>query len=351
MPASPCRKPIPRRSRRWASDVPQIAFDLGGVAVACHAAQAAALAPLRELLAGFPQARRPADWRVLLLARPALPFAAAGGAPRAGSLPEGTPLLAAWWPGGRQFLVDGRLGIRIDYARRLAVCRLGGAAPLLAGTAGIALCDAILEQAGQHLQHAALLALPPALGGGGLLLLGESGAGKSSTALALARGGWALAGDDAAVLRQDAAGPVTAWGFPRALKAHPVTAGLLPWLQALVPARGEAEVEIEPADLAPLVACAPPGERLPLRAVAFLGPRGEQHRAESLTASETVLRLAAAQLHAPDRRLSPAVREQFALLAGLAAQAQWRLALNLGPDLAGLPGWLEGIFLSRHSRA
>ncbi len=319
----------------------QVGFVIGGVPVAFYAREEAALRPLRALLAGFPADAAAPRWRVLLLDRPALPFDAHFGAPRDGTLPEGTPLRAAWGARGRQLLVDGRLGIRIDTPRRLVICRLGGSGGLLAGTAGIAVIDAILESEGQHLVHAALLALPPALGEGAVLLLGDSGAGKSSTALALARGGWALAGDDAAVLLADAEGGVAAWGFPRALKVHPITAGLLPWLQGLVPTTGDDEVEVTGDALQDLVALAPAGQRLAIRAIVFLEPRGTAHRLTRLSAIEAALRLTAGQLFAPERRLTRAVSEQFQLMTRLSAGARWRVAASLGPDLQGLPSWLE----------
>ena len=322
--------------------MPRLLLGIGGLPVALHAPNEAALRPMRRLLAGFGEVTAPAPrWRILLLDRPALDFDPRLGTPRDGALPEGTPLRAAWAPTGRQLLVDGRLGIRVDYRRRLVICRLGGAPELLATTAGIAVVDAILESEGQHLVHAALLALPPALGEGALLLIGESGAGKSSTALALARGGWGLAGDDAAVLLDDGAGGVAAWGFPRALKVHPITAGLLPWLQALVPSDATGEVEVEEAQLDGLVARVLDGRRLQVRALAFLQPRGETHGLTRLGASEAAVMLTAGQLFAPERRLSSAVSEQFRLMTRLAAGARWRLSLSLGPDLPGLPAWLE----------
>jgi len=313
---------------------------IGGLPVGFHARRDADLAPLAELLAGFPATAAAPRWRVLLLERPALPFDPRRGPPRDDTLPEGLPLQAAGDSLGRQWLVDGRLGITIDFRRRQAVCRLGGAAALLGGTAGIGLLDAILESEGQHLLHAALLALPPSLGHGALLLLGDSGAGKSSTALALARGGWALAGDDAAVLVEEA-GEVAAWAFPRAVKVHPVTAGLLPWLRDLVPTEGESEVALAPTQLADLVALLADGRRLPLRGLAFLEARGSSHRLVRLGPGEAALRLTAEQLFAPAGLLTPAVGEQFRLMTRLAATARWRLALSLGPDLPGLPVWLE----------
>jgi hypothetical protein len=53
-----------------------------------------------------------------------------------------------------------------------------------------------LETVEQHLVHAALVGVE----GRGLLLTGEAGAGKSSTALACVRAGWSYVGDDYCVL-------------------------------------------------------------------------------------------------------------------------------------------------------
>lgn len=322
--------------------MPRAGFDVAGVRLLAAAQSATGLAPIAEMLAPFARVEpRPGSWRILVLDRPALPFDRRLEPPREGALPEGIALRSAWSPAGRQYLVDGRLGLRIDYRRRLAICRLGGAADLLLTTAGLVVLDAILEQEHQHMLHAGLLALPEDLGGGGLLLLGDSGAGKSSTTLALARAGFALGGDDAAVLRLGREGAVEAWGFPRELKVHPITAGLLPWLRAVVPAEARDEVPVTQAEAGRLVATLPTARPLALRAVAFLGPRGPAHRAEVLSAAETALRLTAGQLFAPERRLNAAVAEQFSLLAAIGRQCRWRLALSLGPDLAGLPDWLR----------
>lgn len=66
--------------------------------------------------------------------------------------------------------------------------------------------------------HAALLARP---GGGGALLAGDSGAGKSSLAWALIQRGWTYLGEEQAFLREEA----RAEGFPRALTLERDAAG------------------------------------------------------------------------------------------------------------------------------
>ncbi len=326
-------------------------YDIGGVAVVLVASEDALLAPLASLLRGFPQtAPRQGAWRILLNHRPGLAPMAALPVRAEGRTPEGFKIAAGWSRRGRQLLVEDRLGVRVCERRRLIVCRSGGRPELAATTAGIAIIDAILEAEGQFLQHAALLALPPALeplcgGPGSLLLLGDSGAGKSTSALALARGGWALGADDACVLRREAR-MAAAWPFPRDFKVHRVTQEMMPWLGAAV-AGGVALVDEEtavPADRldGSLSLLTPPLRSLPVRGLCWLGPRSDgAHQARRLSASDSLLRLAAEGLSVPLRRLDQASRDQFALFADLVRQAPWRFELSLGRDLDGLPAWLE----------
>lgn len=337
---------------------------VGGISLSIESRHAALCSGFAELLARFPRLApgethevRPGGWRVLLSPRRGLPLSPAMQAHARGSSPEGLAVEAGWRPGGRQLLVEGRLGVRACERRRVVVVRCGEAQDLLASTAGIAILDAILECERQYLQHGALLALPPtlaeAVGGnaapGALLLFGESGAGKSSAALALARGGWPLGADDACVLREEAAG-VRAWPYPRVYKVHRQTVALMPWLARLLPSDCEfdadGETVVEPAALAPDVALLQPSLAvLPVRALCWLGPRRvEGHAVRSLTAAETALRLSAEALSAPLRRLDASSRAQFGLFARMAREASWRFELSLGPDLAGLPAWLATTF-------
>lgn len=339
------------------------ALEVGGVPLAVESRHPALLAAFAAALARFPRGAeagahgvRTGVWRILLSARRGLAPSAALQARVEGQSPEGLAVASGWRPGGRHLLVEGRLGARICERRRLAVVRCGDAVDLIDSTAHIAILDAILESERQYLQHGALLALPPALGGGegegapgALLLFGESGAGKSSAALALARGGWALGADDACVLREEPEG-VRAWPYPRVFKVHRHTVALLPWLGALLPSSpqfdGEGETVIEPADLAAGLSLLRPATAvLPVRALCWLAARRpEGHAARALTASETALRLSSEALSAPLRRLDDSSRAQFALFGRLAREATWRFELRLGPDLAALPAWLARTF-------
>lgn len=334
--------------------------EVGGLTLAVHAAAPALLRPLAEALADFPHrdgvapAGSSGIWRILLSRRRGLPPSPRLTTHGEGRTPEGLRVRAGWRSGGRHLLVEDKLGLRVDERRRTVVCRCGDAPELLGTTAGIALLDAILEAEKQYLQHAAFLALPPSLasacgGEGAVMLLGDSGAGKSTTALALARGGWALGADDACVLRQEE-GAIVGWPFPRDYKVHRRSVDLMPWLaEALprdLPFDAEEEVGVGRDELSAALALhEPPLRELPLRAVCWLGPRSATgHAARALGASEAAVRLSAEAISAPLRRLDPSSRAQFALFTRLATMASWRFELSLGEDLDGLPGWLEELF-------
>lgn len=318
---------------------------IGQVALAAEAETAEDLEPLAARLRGFGPA--PADepgWRVVLRRRPPLRPAPGDGL-RQGRLLSGEPYVARLGQ-KRRFVIDGRLDLAIDPRRRLALCRVGAdGARLLAGESGLILIDAVVEQQGQHLLHAALLALPPALGEGGLLLLGDSGAGKSTTALALALGGFPLGGDDAAVLCE-ADGCPAVWALPRRLKIHRDVAGLLP---ALAPhlSQERAESVYEAGALAPLVAVLQPIDRpLPLRAICWLGPRSRGgHVCRPLAPIETLSRLAGHDLHAPRALIDASVERQLELFAAAARQVPG-FELSLGRDLPALASWLGEILRS-----
>ena len=316
---------------------------IGGATVTACAEVAEDLAPLERLLAGFSRATgtetAAQTWQVVLRRRPPRTKQVVG---RQGVLLSGEPYQACL---GRyqRFLVDGRLELAIDSGRRRVLCRLApNGAALLAGESGLILVDAVVEQQGQHMVHAGLLALPPSLGEGGLLLLGDSGAGKTTTSLALALGGFALGGDDAAILCRTPQG-IAAWALPRRLKIHREVAGLLP---ALAPHldQSRAESAQSAVALAGLLALLQPVDRpLPLRALCWLGPRATgAHGYRRLSPIEILARLASRDLHAPLGRVDGSVERQLALFAEAARQVAG-FELSLGRDLPGLPAWLADV--------
>jgi hypothetical protein len=319
---------------------------IGGAIVAAHAEVAEDLAPLERLLAGFSRdagaAAEATSWDVVLRRRAPRLLAQSGR--RQSALLSGEPYQARLGR-HRRFLVDGRLELAIDPLRRRVLCRLApDGAALLAGESGLILVDAVVERQGQHMVHSALLALPPSLREGGLLLLGESGAGKTTTALALALGGFALGGDDAAILCRTPQG-IAAWALPRGLKIHREVAGLLPPLAPHLD-QSRAETVQDAAALASLLTLVQPVDRpLQLRALCWLGPRsGGTHEHRRLSPIEILARLASRDLHAPLGRVDGAVEHQLQLFAEAARQVAG-FELSLGRDLPGLPAWLADVLV------
>jgi hypothetical protein len=128
-------------------------------------------------------------------------------------------------------LVEDVGSVEIDSGTRTACIRiLPGANRRLTSMMAIYAFDAILSATGQQLLHGAGLMLPS--GEGAMLLFAPSGAGKTTTSMALALDGFRMLTDDALVLRRERAA-TTVWGFPRAMKVHWRTVELLPALKGL----------------------------------------------------------------------------------------------------------------------
>jgi hypothetical protein len=114
--------------------------------------------------------------------------------------------------------VTGSCRVDIEPGSRRAVVSLAdGGMRRFMGSASMLVLDLTLLAGGQHLVHGASLLRPAT--GGAILVCGPSGRGKTTTSIALARGGFGLMTDDASVLTLDG-GRVRVWGMPRALKVH-----------------------------------------------------------------------------------------------------------------------------------
>ena len=156
--------------------------------------------------------------------------------------------------------------------------------------ATIALME-LMERHGRFSLHAACLAAP---GGRGVLLSGPSGAGKSTLALALARSGMGILGDDIVFLRRPASGPgaIAALGFADTLGVGSFAAERFPELRRLAagpPADGFPKRLHRIEDVfarAPLTSCVP-------RALVFPEVRaGRPSALAPLAAGEALVRLA-----------------------------------------------------------
>lgn len=159
------------------------------------------------------------------------------------SMPEGIeplyegPILdegdACFWQGpeGRVLAFPGAISLTLsDKAREATIIVAPGAEERIVMTCGQLALQAALQAANQFLVHAAGLTLPD---GRVALIFGRSGAGKTTSTLALAAGGLGLCSDDAMACNVTGDRP-TAWGMPRSLKVHRRTAEMLPWVQPLL---------------------------------------------------------------------------------------------------------------------
>jgi len=165
-----------------------------------------------------------------------------------------------------------------------------GAEALIGGTAGLVAIDAALAATGQSLLHAAALSLPET--DRAFLLFAASGAGKTTTSLALALAGFGFLTDDAAVFLPPVPatnGPHRTWGLPRALKVHQNTLALLPRLAPLLTGTWNAEGEqvLTRQALAAVARVLPP-QPLAMTAIVLLGERVAGHH--------TIKRIAKADL-------------------------------------------------------
>lgn len=149
---------------------------------------------------------------------------------------------ACYWQGaeGRILVFPGIISLTLsDTAREATIIVAPGAEERIVMTCGQLALQAALLAANQFLVHAAGLTLPD---GRMTLIFGRSGAGKTTSTLALAAGGLGLCSDDAIACNVSGDRP-TAWGMPRNLKVHRRTAEMLPWVKPLLSGEWSADDE------------------------------------------------------------------------------------------------------------
>lgn len=232
---------------------------------------------------------------------------------------------------------DGLADARVDVGRRRADVRVvpGEEACLYACFIVPILCE-FLHRVDQHVVHAASLAAGARGEERAVLLAGESGAGKTTAALALAQSGMQLLADDASFVGPSADGDTVVWGLPRPCKVHQQTLQLLPWLAELphTPALTEEEVLIELDRL--------PGGGGQVEArpglVFLLEPRNDcEHRLTPVDRLEAITELSRQNLRSAGAEGVKRAAGSFAALGELVRGSR-TFRLSIGPDLASLHG-------------
>lgn len=315
------------------------AYDAHGVLIEVSSEDRGLADVLEPYLAPFQAELRSTPCYRVEMSRCALPARPEGQIVYDGQLMPGVPAQVIRSATERWHWLPDRAAIRLSPGQATVLvdadCDLG-----ILSFAIISVLDAALAEGGQYLVHGAALVIPgkhPRA----LLLLAPSGRGKTTTALALALSGFALMTDDAIIVRPASAadddGPCRAWGLPRSLKVHEVTARLLP---RVVPLLGDSwdengEQVLTMQSLASLAAVVP-ATSVDVGAVAVLGQRtGQSHQvarlpkpfALQLLAEDNVFRTG---VGVPEEQMA-----RFAALSSLVRQTP-TYEIRIGHDLATL---------------
>jgi hypothetical protein len=257
-----------------------------------------------------------------------------------GALAEGGEIGIFRHADDRWYILSG--GISLQVAGAGAVLRLmvrPGAEALIGGTAGMVAIEAALAATGQALIHAAALCLPRV--DRAILLVAASGAGKTTTSLALALAGFGFLTDDAAVLSPPPPAPCrahSAWGLPRHLKVHRNTLVLLPRLATLLTGRWNAEGEqvLTRQALASVARVLPPQPRA-LAAILLLGKRAaERHTINEAAKADLLVSFAQDNVFTGARGVMPHELRRFeAFAAAVADTPVFELRVGTGLDTLG----------------
>ncbi len=320
-------------------------FEIEGVGLRFEAASENLLGPVRHLFRRFRAASSPrnawsvrmerVDWNQLPEASPGLRHVWTG------DVASGIRNVNSVGPGRRRVELIDRGRLDIDLRRHKATIRfpLEEPRPFVSFFVIPLLCEALMA-AGRCVVHAACLSAPVRGGRRSVMIVAESGTGKSTTALALTGAGWQLMGDDITVIRRTADG-VRATGFPRECHVRKPTLRLLPWLDSL---------KLEPAGVAdtfnlPLEelgdrACpeVPPALE-PALLICLERPNGSRHRVTPVDRAEALVHVAEENVQPIEGSDDETARQSFATLADL-VQRTPAVRLSAGPNLETLGSFL-----------
>jgi hypothetical protein len=258
-----------------------------------------------------------------------------------GLLPEGLHALMVEQEQERNLVVPGHFAVRFRRPARTTEIRfVPGKEAGLGGTAAFWMLDDLLAANGRHLLHGALLVDPATERS--IALFAPSGTGKTTTALALARAGLGLAGDDALVLH---AGDNRCglWAIPRNIKVHRKTVALLPWLgPILTDAWSNDEQPFTLDALSSLVTLATPRPRDVSLVIALMPPNEVDHSVAEIAKPEALATIARDNLRIAPGGVDADDAAAFAALARLIAMTPV-IALSVGPEPGSLSREIIGL--------
>jgi len=236
------------------------------------------------------------------------------------------------------FTVEDKVAVSLSYREGWAELFVKpGSHPDFFISAVVPILDAALSTRNQHLVHSGCVVDEAT--GRAILICAPSGAGKTTTSMALARRGFALMTDDASVIMS---GPnnLRVWAMPRDLKVHRKTLELLPWIGPL-PDRwddnGEQGVSI--ASLRERISIMPP-RPVELGAIVLLGQRSANgHSLMPLSKPEMLIALAHDNVAQRAAGMTIKSRRLFETLADVVPRVPTFLlrageALDTLPDIA-----------------
>ncbi len=277
--------------------------------------------------------------------------------------PEAKFLYGRRWPEGldcqysalrtrRFLLVPEQLSLEYSTQDGIAKMRAApGHERFIGATAGIYAIYAALFATRQTLIHAAALRLPQE--DAAFVLFAPSGAGKTTTSLALALQGFALLTDDATVLseRNAATAGTEVWGLPRPPKVHRRTGELLPSIGRLLGPEWNAEDE-QGVTLNALRSQMEvlPGRAYPLTGLILLGDRTQgAHRLRPMRKSDLFVHFVRDNLSCTQNGLMEDDLARYnAFVRAVASTPAYEL--NVGSDLSTL-GEVIAAALSRADQA
>ena len=318
------------------------AYDLNGVTLAIAAATEQQAAFLDPILAPLRCQVPPApDWIASISTTEMIEPPSSGARIFEGPLPEGLFSIMVEDGDERILVVPGHFAMRFRRSiRTVEIDVVPGKEAELGGTAAFWMIDDLLPVHGRHLLHGAMLVDP--VTERSIAVFAPSGTGKTTTALALARAGLGLAGDDALVLDASKGG-FGLWAIPRKIKVHRRTAALLPWLAPILSDRwSQDEQAFDLQTLSTLIPLASPRQRKVELVIALAPPNDTGHAITAIPKPEALAAVVCDNLRIAPNGVDRDNAAAFAALAGFIAATNV-VSLSVGPDPGTLSRALVGL--------